>query len=86
MAREFKPTGKQLLKQRLKVQKAQSALNVQQSLLHSLAEKTRGLEEIVEHDGRIYKIKVSYGVFPNVEFEHLGTAAEFNALLGEVKQ
>lgn len=83
MAREFKPTGKQLLKQRLKVQKAQSALNVQQSLLHSLAAKARGHEEIVEHDGRVYKVAVGNGAFPSVNFEHLGSVAEFNDLLKE---
>lgn len=85
MVREFKPTGKQLLRQHLKVQKAQSALRAQESVLVTLSQKARGHEEVVEHDGRIYKIKVSHGHFPIVDIEHLGTIAEFNSLLGEVK-
>jgi histidine ammonia-lyase len=82
MPKEFKPTGKQLLRQHLKVQKAQSALVVQKSLLSTLAKKAQGLEEIVEHDGRVYKIIVSFGHFPVVDVEHLGTLAEFNRVLG----
>lgn len=83
MARKSRPTGKQLLRQYLKMQIARSALRAQQSALTALAEKACGHDEVVEHDGRIYKVRVSYGVFPVVGVENLGTVAEFNSLLGE---
>lgn len=83
MARKSRSTGKQLLRQYLKTQTARSVLGKQQSVLTTLAKKACGHEEVVEHDGRIYKVRVSYGVFPVVDVENLGTVAEFSSLLGE---
>ncbi len=69
----MKATLKQLLKQKLKLQKLDQQKRAEERKLYAMAESHRGSSELITDGDSLYKISVGYGVWPSVNLEVIGS-------------
>jgi len=77
----MKVSLKQVLKQKLKLQKLEQQKRAEERKLHSMAENHKGTSELIVNGDQIYRVSVRGGVWSDVSIEVIGAKDELAELV-----